>query len=183
MKNSTSIQGRKSRQLGRENRARIFLLLSKESLTFDQIVEKSTLSRATVNGHLKALVKEGFIEKTLEKGRIVYTIVFNKEKIIEELKKDLFVSLMTTVSQFFPTLITKVDNIIDNFANDVLQYMSDESSEFFRESPSIRSELFEVLKEEARRNEPLVAFPQSKIDKLSKKYPDAIRELLETREE
>lgn len=54
-----------------ENRNRIIQLLNNEPLTFKQVIEKSGLSRAVVNDHLKTLEKEGAIKKTYGSGKLL----------------------------------------------------------------------------------------------------------------
>jgi len=54
------------KQAWRRNRSRIIKLLNKEPLSFTQLIQKSRLSRAIVNNHLKVLEKDGLIKKVYD---------------------------------------------------------------------------------------------------------------------
>lgn len=63
-----------------ENRNKIIQLLIQQPLTFKEIIEKSGLSRAVVNQHLKSLEKEGIITKIYKEGKILNAINFEKAR-------------------------------------------------------------------------------------------------------
>ena len=171
--------GKKSRDLARDNRAKIYFSLITKPMNFDEIVDETHLSRRTVNNHLHSLVNEGFLEKEMHEGKLVYKITLNKERILEELKKDMFISLMTAAAHFFPTLEAKVNTIIEEFANDVFISIHEGTINGVKKR-NITQEVFDVLTEEAKKKEMLYAFRESTIKKLSKKYPEAMKELLES---
>lgn len=68
-----------------ENRKKILNALSKETLTFQELLEKTRISRATLTAHSKELLKNEDIEKIYDdqRNRVVYRIT--KKALIEEL--------------------------------------------------------------------------------------------------
>lgn len=54
-----------------DNDKQIINALREENLTFTVLIQKSGLSRAVVNQHLKKLVEEGKVKKTFENGKIL----------------------------------------------------------------------------------------------------------------
>ena len=66
-----------------DNRNKIIRLLNNEPLTFKQVIEKSGLSRAVVNGHLRILEKEGVIKKTYESGRLLNVLQPSKVDLVD----------------------------------------------------------------------------------------------------
>lgn len=171
--------GKKSRDLASDNRAKIYLSIMTKPMRFDEIVDKTHLSRSTVNNHLHNLVNEGFLEKETQDGRLVYKITLNRERISEELKKDMFISLFTAAAHFFPTLEAKVNAMLEEFANDVFMLIHEGTVSGVKKR-NITQEVFNVLIDEAKKGEMLYAFKESTIQKLSKKYPEAMKELLES---
>ena len=91
----------------------------------------------------------------------------------------MFISLMTAAAHFFPTLEAKVNTIIEEFANDVFISIHEGTINGVKKR-NITQEVFDVLTEEAKKKEMLYAFRESTIKKLSKKYPEAMKELLES---
>jgi len=76
--------GKKSRQLKRENREKIYMTIAKEPSSFSELLEKTKLSRSVLTQHLKELENEHLIYKDTIKptetsdksqiGKIVYKI-------------------------------------------------------------------------------------------------------------
>jgi DNA-binding transcriptional ArsR family regulator len=74
-------------QIRNFNQAKILLLIETEDLTFKEIIERSELSRAVVNQHLKNFVKNGYIKKEYRNGKIVNILqkeVVNPQKFFFE---------------------------------------------------------------------------------------------------
>jgi len=59
------------KQVWLENRNKITWLLAHQPLTFQEIIEKTGLSRGVANQHLKTLEKEGIITKIYKDGKIL----------------------------------------------------------------------------------------------------------------
>ena len=69
--------------------------------------------------------------------------------------------------------------VIEEFANDVFISIHEGTINGVKKR-NITQEVFDVLTEEAKKKEMLYAFRESTIKKLSKKYPEAMKELLES---
>lgn len=76
------------KQISNSNKNKIISLLNQPpyGLTFTELIEKSGLSRAIVNQHLKKLENEGIIKKEYEKGKILNKLL-PREKLSSEGKK------------------------------------------------------------------------------------------------
>lgn len=66
------------KQVWLENRNKIIRLLNQQPLTFQEIIEKTGLSRAVVNQHLKQLEEEGIITKVYREKKILNVLNITK---------------------------------------------------------------------------------------------------------
>lgn len=87
-----------------DNRREIFLTLFDKSLTFTELLKETGFSRSTLSKHLKDLQDAKVVEKAIEKGKVVYRTTLNEERILSELKKTTFNSIMRLISMYYPEL-------------------------------------------------------------------------------
>jgi predicted transcriptional regulator len=69
-----------------ENKKKIYLTLLKKRLTFSELMKETNLSTATLSSHLKNLQTKKIIQRTIWKGKRVYEIIPDEEKIASEFK-------------------------------------------------------------------------------------------------
>ena len=152
MSDTKKALGRKSRAIGKENRANIYILLTKKPLTFEELVKESGLSRGTVSSHLKSMKHDETIIKTIEDDHTVYKPNLESEKVIAELKTGLAVSLIESVSSILPSFGKNFDKLIEDLAKDVVKYGKEEAMKRLAERDDKRElqkiELVESSEEE-----------------------------------
>lgn len=172
--------GRKSKRIGKENRGRIYLILTKEPLTFSELLDKSGVSRSTLSNHLKDLIQDKRIEKVLDNDQIVYKANLEKEKIIAELRIGFATSLYSLIPLLFPSARKRFDEVIDELADDILAYGKEEAFKRLNEKNKNRV-LTEVTSVETEKteNKRKIELTESRIADLSRKFPKAMKELLE----
>lgn len=86
MSDTKKMLGKKSRDIGRQNRAKIYAILTQKTLTFTELLNETKLSRAALNNHLKALETEKRIERIVKDKRIAYKSKTDKKSIIAGIK-------------------------------------------------------------------------------------------------
>lgn len=118
--------GKKLRQIGKENREKIFLTIAKEPLTFSELLDETDVSRATLSKHLKDLQKKGLIERAISGERIVYKLSqIDEETILAELKVGFFDSSLEILSRIFPSIKEGVEMYLKSLAQMIVQYQKD----------------------------------------------------------
>jgi DNA-binding transcriptional ArsR family regulator len=75
------------KDIEQQNRNRIIALLSKYSLTFTELIQKSGLSRGTVNRHLKQLESEGLTFREYKNKKLLIKLKTSEKKVQEVIWK------------------------------------------------------------------------------------------------
>lgn len=125
--------GRKSRTIGKENRSRVYLLLTKKPLTFTELLEESGLSRASLSNHLKNLTRDKRVTKVLENNQVVYKANLETDKVIEELKSGFADSLVNLISVISPNFRKRFDVFLEELAKDIIEYGEKEALQRLKE--------------------------------------------------
>lgn len=126
--------------------------------------EQPIKSRATLTDHLKDMQKDGLIERSIDDR--TYHAIIQEDLICEELKRSL--SLYELLAGIAGR--RKFDAFLKDLAKDIIKYGEKEA--FRKRLPEKQADVKEML----------YAFSESKIKKLSGKYPDAMKELLKEAE-
>ena len=74
------------------NRKKVFSALLRKSMTFSELLETTSLSKATLSSHLKKLQEEHMIERTIDKR--IYKVILNENTLMDEIKATTFDVLM-----------------------------------------------------------------------------------------
>jgi DNA-binding transcriptional ArsR family regulator len=90
------------KQTWKDNETKIKKALAKQNLTFTELIEKTGLSRAVVNQHLKDLVKTEKVVKRLENDKIVNILTDNARKELGPLYQ-------TSFAKEIESLLNKAD--------------------------------------------------------------------------
>lgn len=80
------------------NRAKIFFTLIQNPLTFTKILNEIGLARSTLTQHLKDLQQQQVVEKAIMNGRVVYRLILDEEKMLDEIKRASFDGLLSLIS-------------------------------------------------------------------------------------
>ena len=83
-----------------DNRKKVFMLLFQKPLTFKELLEKTSFSSATLTRHLIDLEKSGLIQRIRKNKKRVYQVIFDEEKITEELKSFHYGMLIELFKQY-----------------------------------------------------------------------------------
>jgi DNA-binding transcriptional ArsR family regulator len=81
--------GKYQKQVKGANERKIIQILNKESLTFTELIDRSKLSRAVVNQHLKDLERENIVKKEYKDGKILNVLQAQKVRLSEFLLNQL----------------------------------------------------------------------------------------------
>ena len=121
-------KGRKSRIKGGENRARIVAILMEQPLGFNKLSEEVKLSSPVLSNHLKALIKDGLIQKAFARdGKVVYR-VFSKKKAVTFLNAIVSAILLAIIGRKLSA------ETMDSIRRDLEQVVSEKTESEFTES-------------------------------------------------
>jgi len=117
---------KKLRQIGKENRRKIFQTITKEPSTFTELLDKIDVSRATLSKHLKDLQKRGLIERAISGERIIYKpSQIDEETVLAELKVIFFDSSVEILSLILPSAKEGIEMYLKSLAREMIQYQND----------------------------------------------------------
>jgi len=107
------------------NRSKIYMALLESSLSFTELLEKTQLSRGTVAKHIRDMEQEKVIRRTRRNGKRVYKTIWDKEKLVAELKTFHFDMITQLLSHFIPNAKKEIENYLMSLAKEIVQYQID----------------------------------------------------------
>ncbi|MDH5746123.1 MAG: winged helix-turn-helix domain-containing protein [Candidatus Bathyarchaeota archaeon] len=107
------------------NRSKIYMTLLENPLSFTELLEKTQLSKGTLAQHLRDMEQEEVIRRIRRNGKRVYKTVWDKEKVIAELKTFHFDMLIQLLSRFIPGAKEGIENYLKSLAKEIVQYQID----------------------------------------------------------
>ena len=147
----------------KRSRNKILLALYEKPCSFSELLDKTSLSRATLSQHLKTMLKEGIIERTWNNQRL-YHAVKNEEYVFEALKEAFSLYEAIVFARGYEE------------ANAFFKKMTKN----FMENKPIFEGVFPESKDMKKPEPGLYCFTKEQLERLRAKYPEIVKEFFES---